>query len=174
MLFLWLQWIILFAVFFDKNYSCVVGMEPGKKRWAERAFSNLFKFYNQKAIIWQSHKLSTFSSHPPWGPTFLNSRIKKGTEIFTTNPLNAANPRKKGREARRDREPGRTEENRGGSPKVLTSGSSPLHWVGDITEASFTKLLPGPYLLDILIWEGSSGISMPSNSPSDSNIHWPK
>lgn len=113
MLFLWLQWIILFAVFFDKNYSCVVGMEPGKKRRAERAFSNLFKFYNQIAIIWQSHKLSTFSSHPPWGPNILNSRIKKGTETFTTNPLNAANRRKKG-ERQGGTEPGRTEENRGG------------------------------------------------------------
>lgn len=93
------------------------------KRWAERAFSNLFKFYNQIAIIWQSHKLSTFSSHPPWGPNILNSRMKKGTETFTTNPLKAANPRKEGRETSWDREPGRTEENRDGV--LVTMGGSP-------------------------------------------------
>lgn len=40
----------------------------------------------------------------------------------------------------------------GGVP-VFTSGSSHLHWIRDITEASFTKLLPGPYILDILICE---------------------
>lgn len=57
-----------------------------KKRWAEPAFSNLFQFYNQIAIILPSHKLLTFSPHPQLRANILKNRTKRCTETSTMNP----------------------------------------------------------------------------------------
>lgn len=70
-----------FCCLFDKNYSCVIGMVPGEKRWAEPAFSNLFKFYHQIAIKLQSHKLSTFSPHPQLCANILKYRTTRCTDF---------------------------------------------------------------------------------------------
>lgn len=78
-------------------------MVPVEKRWAEPAFSNLFQFYNQIAIILPSHKLSTFSPHPQLRANILKNRTKRCRD-FHHEPSKYLKPQKRRQRDRWDRE----------------------------------------------------------------------